>query len=68
MICPQCGHAGMNYLGIGDGHGDFGGDCCDVYVCPNCSAEEIDNCINCDDDESFADIDDPTSDTSLSYE
>ena len=56
MFCPQCCHAGMRYAGIGDGYGDFGMQCCDVYICPNCGAEETDECVNCDENEVYDEI------------
>lgn len=52
-FCPECGNAGMRYMGIGDGFGEFGMQCCDVYICESCGYEEADDCMNCDDNDIF---------------
>jgi hypothetical protein len=51
--CPRGCDAEMEYKGVSDGYGMYGCSCCDVYECPACGEQEVDNCFNCEDDEEF---------------
>jgi len=44
-LCPNCG-APMTYVGVADGHGDYGTLLCDIYRCRDCGEEVVGHCID----------------------
>jgi len=44
-LCPVC-DLPMTYVGVEDGHGDYGTSLCDIYRCKNCGIELEGHCID----------------------